>query len=215
MSVRRLKILRGIPCLLAGVLCLLSIQLSAQEEESIFIPYAFGGVTSSQVSGDNLSGFDQVGFNVGIGTELQTNDTWKPRLELFFNQLGSRKNSRPDEGDFDSYLLRLNYIQLALSMSYVRGSTGIELGLSPAYLLSFKEEDENGTVRGLGREFEDYDVSGLFGIRYAFSPRWELSTRLQQSIIPVRDHTGSSTFRLNQGQYNTAIQFSLRFLVNQ
>lgn len=202
------------PFLLMGVVFFISIQVAGQNDESLFEVYGSAGVSSSQVSGDQLSGFNQIGFSAGIGTELQTNDTWKPRLEILFTQMGSRKNARPDENDFDSYLLRLNYIQVPISMSYVSGATGFELGLAPAYLLSFKEEDENGTVVGLGREFKDYDLSGLLGIRYVFAENWELSTRLVQSITPIRDHTGSSTFRLNQGQYNTAIQFILRFRVS-
>jgi hypothetical protein len=202
------------PCLVLGVLFFFSIQSFGQSSEGrLFDVYGSAGVSSSQVSGDQLSGFNQIGLSLGIGTELQTNDTWKPRFEILFTQMGSRKNARPDENDFDSYLLRLNYVQLPISMSYVSGSTGFELGLAPAYLLSFKEEDENGTVIGLGREFKDYDLSGLIGIRYVFAENWELSTRLVQSITPIRDHTGSSTFRLNQGQYNTAIQFILRFHV--
>lgn len=199
---------------MVGVLFFTSLTSKCQESDKIlFDVYGSAGVSSSQISGDRLRGFDQLGITGGIGTELQTNDSWKPRLEILFSQVGSRKNARPDEGDFDSYLLRLNYVQVPISMSYITGSTGFELGLAPAYLLSLKEEDENGTVVGLGREFKDYDLGALLGIRYLFAEKWELSTRLVQSVLPVRDHTGSSTFRLNRGQYNTAIQFVLRFHV--
>ncbi|NNC82085.1 MAG: PorT family protein [Flavobacteriales bacterium] len=200
---------------MVGVLCFCWSTLSAQVNEGpLFKAYFGAGVTSSQISGDRLNGFDQLGFNLGLGTELQRNAQWRPRLEIIFNQLGSRKNARPDEGDFDSYLLRLNYIQVPLTMSYLSGSTGFELGLAPGYLLSSREEDENGTVLGLGREFKDYDLGLILGIRYAFAERWELGTRLYQSTLAVRDHTGSSTFRLNRGQYSTAIQFILRYSVS-
>jgi hypothetical protein len=203
-----------LPCLLAGVLCITTIVTKAQEEDSrIFSNYVFAGVTSSQISGDRLNGFDQLGYNAGVGTEIRTSETWRPRLEILFNQLGSRKNARPDEGDFESYLLRLNYIQVPLTMGYMNGTTGFELGLAPSYLLSFREEDQNGTVIGLGRDFKEFDLGALAGIRYRFALQWELGTRFYQSIVPVREHTGGSTFRLNRGQYNTAIQFSLRFIV--
>ncbi len=202
------------PCFLAGVL-FLSTSLLGQEksENDIFSAFFNLGASSSQLSGDKLSGFDQIGVAGGVGIELDLEGDWKPRMELLFIQKGSRKNARPDDGDFESYLLRLNYVEVPLTLGYTRGSTGFELGLGIAYLLNSSEEDENGTIPGIDREFENYDFSGLLGIRYAFHERWELGTRFNQSILPVRDHSGASTFRLNRGQYNTSMQFLLRFRV--
>lgn len=203
-----------IPCLVAGVL-FLALGLSAQnaDQRSVFKPYFSLGLTSSQISGDKLSGFDQFGLNAALGTELDLGGQWTPRLELQLDQRGSRLNARPDKGQFQSYLLRLNYVQVPLIMGYTRGSSGLELGLAPGYLLSSREEDENGSYPLQQREFEDLDVAFLAGIRYRFHERWELCTRLEQSVTKVRDHLGSSTFRLNRGQYSTAIQFMMRFHV--
>lgn len=188
--------------------------IQAQEAtDRQFNPYLSAGLTSSQISGDQLRGFDQLGVNLGLGIELELNSQWRPRMEIQFDQRGSRKNARPDEGDLESYLLRLNYVQVPLSIGYLNGKTGFELGIAPAYLLSLNEENEFGSVEGLGREFKSYDLSGLAGIRYRFHESWELSTRFAQSFIPVRDHGGGATFRLNQGQYNSSVQFSLRFHV--
>lgn len=209
-----LKILS--PCLLAGLLFLQSNLLFAQttgQDEALFHPFLDLGLSSSQVSGDGLSGFNQLGLSGGAGVEVNIEGRWKPRMELLFVQKGSRKNARPDEGDFESYLLRLNYIELPLTIGYTAGSTGFELGMSGAYLLNHVEENENGTILGINREFKHYDLSGLLGIRYAFHERWELGTRFSQSFVAIRDHAGSSSFRLNQGQYNSSIQFLLRFRV--
>ena len=187
--------------------------VQAQDENGFFRPYASIGVSSSQISGDRLSGFDQLGLAAGLGVEVGRNNDWVPSFELLFNQKGSRKNARPDEGDFDSYLLRLNYVELPLLMNYNTNSTGFHLGLAPAYLISLREENQNGEILGLGRKFDSFDLSLLLGIQYAFAERWELVTRFNQSIIPVREHAGNSTFRWNLGQYNSSIQFMLRFHV--
>lgn len=210
----KIKDIMRIPCLLAGVLFFCT-SVSAQEDgnSSIFKPYLSLGLTSSQISGDQLSGFEQLGFNAALGTEVELGGQWKPSIELQFDQRGSRKNAKPDKGDYESYKLRLNYVQVPLIMGYLKGKTGIELGLAPGFLLSSSEEDENGSYPLQSREFDTFDLAGLAGIRYRFHDRWELCTRFEQSIIKVRDHSGSSTFRLNQGQYSSAIQFMIRFHV--
>ncbi len=203
-----------IPCLMAGVL-FLGLSLSAQEKDSksIFKPYLSLGITSSQISGDELGGFDQLGFNATLATQIMIEGRWRPSIELQFDQRGSRRNAQPDKGLFESYNLRLNYVQVPLIMGYLQKKTGFELGVAPGYLLGSTEEDENGSYPLQGREFDTLDIAGLVGIRFRFHERWELCTRFEQSLIKVRDHSGSTRFRLNQGQYSSAIQFMMRFHV--
>jgi hypothetical protein len=183
----------------------------AQKNSPYFKPYASLGLCSSQISGDQLSGFNQIGLSGGYGIKIGHNETWAPRLEIFFTQKGSRKNARPDEGDYNSYFLKLNYVEVPLTLDFAPGKTGFHFGLSPAYLVSATEENQNGEIPGLGREFKSYDLNGILGIQYRFHERWELATRYSQSILPVREHAGNTSFRLNQGQYNSTIQFMLRF----
>ena len=203
-----------IPCLMAGVL-FLGLSISAQEKESksIFKPYLSLGLTSSQISGDELGGFDQIGFNATLATQIMIGDRWRPSIELQFDQRGSRRNAQPDKGLYESYNLRLNYVQVPLILGYLQKKTGFELGVAPGYLLSSTEEDENGSYPLQGREFDKLDIAALAGIRFRFHERWELCTRFEQSLIKVRNHSGSATFRLNQGQYSSAIQFMMRFHV--
>lgn len=203
-----------LPCLVAGVL-FFSLFAVAQENpsKSVFKPYLSLGLTSSQISGDNLGGFDQLGFNATLGTQIMVGGHWRPSIELQIDPRGSRRNAQPDKGLFESYKLRLNYVQVPLIMGYLQNKTGFELGLAPGYLLSSTEEDQNGSYPLQGREFDKLDIAGLAGIRYRFHERWELCTRFEQSLIKVRNHSGSSTFRLNQGQYSSAIQFMMRFHV--
>lgn len=181
------------------------------ETNSRFIPEMILGVSSSQVSGDQLAGFDQLGISGGMGIRMETGGHWRPGLDILFTQKGSRKNASPDKGDFESYLLRLNYVQIPIYMSHQKERIGFDLGLSYGQLVSSKEENQNGTVIGLGREFESGEFSGIAGIRYNFAPQWTLTTRLDQSISAVRKHAGAAVFRLNRGQYNTVILFQIRY----
>jgi len=181
------------------------------ETNSRFIPEIIMGVSSSQVSGDQLAGFDQLGLSGGVSVRMETGGHWRPGMDILFTQKGSRKNASPDKGDFDSYLLRLNYIQVPLYMSHQKEHIGFDLGVSYGQLVSSKEENQNGTVIGLGREFESGELSGIAGIRYNFAPQWTLTTRLDQSITAVRKHAGAAVFRLNRGQYNTVILFQIRY----
>lgn len=200
--------------MMIGVFLFFAPQVSlAQESTAFFQAYASLGLCSSQISGDQLSGFNQLGMTAGTGIRVGRNETWAPHLEILFTQKGSRKNARPDEGDYNSYLLRLNYVEVPLLVDFGPGKTGFHAGLSPAFLVNSREENQFGEIPGIGREFKFFDLNGIIGIQYRFHERWELATRFSQSILPVREHAGNTSFRLNQGQYNSSIQFMLRFSV--
>lgn len=195
------------------LLCLTTGQ-SAFGQES-FKGSLSAGITTSQVSGDNLSGFNKLGFIGSVGARIQVADKWTACMDIAFIQKGSRKVAKPDKGDFESYLMALNYAQVPVYVIYTQDKWEFELGLYTGYLLNAKEEDQNGTILRPGREYKDLDIGGLAGLYYPIGERVKLNIRVSNSLLPIREHAGGSTFRLNQGQYNSVLSFSLRFDLGQ
>jgi hypothetical protein len=52
----------------------------------------------------------------------------------------------------------------------------------------------------------------MFNLGFSLNSRFDIRGSLWQSLLPVRDHDGGATYRLNRGQYNTVI--ALSFLYN-
>lgn len=186
-----------------------------------------GGMVLSQISGDNLSGFDQPGFSASGFVRMTGNGASAFRLELGFIQKGSRKVPDPENGDFNEYRLRLNYLEMPLLYEYRKNSILFQGGLYLAFLTSWKEETQFGPMQvfdqnGEPLEFLPLDFGLAFGCTYEVSERFFIAGRYSNSITPARRHPSGLTLgqalnsafvEVNRGQYNYAIQFimGLRF----
>lgn len=175
----------------------------------------FAGISASQISGDNLSGFDKPGFGGGGFVNLNFGKNSGMQMELSYIAKGSRKLAKPDEGDPTSYKLTLNYIELPLLYKYLyRDFIGVDIGPYFSVLINSKEEDENGEISRTA-EFENYDFGGLISFYYKINDNWMFDIRVSTSLIKVREHGSGSTYRLNKGQYNNVLVFSFRYQFNK
>ena len=167
------------------------------------------GIATSQVSGDQLSGFDKVGGLLGGGVKLSTGNKTEVGFRMFYVQKGSRKPSNLSNGDPTFYLLRLNYIEMPLSCGYkFNKKWKAEAGLSVAYLFKSKEEDENGELVDT-QPFEKIDFSMFGGVTYAFNEKIGVQVHYWQSLLPIRSTASGESFRLNAGQYNSVFTLNL------
>ena len=93
------------------------------------------GLATTEVSGDRLQGPNKAGIYAGVFVNRYFSETSSIQMELDFIQKGSREN--PDStNNFQSYLLRLNYVELPVHYRYdfhERGS--FEVGMSLGVLL--------------------------------------------------------------------------------
>jgi hypothetical protein len=172
------------------------------------------GVVGSQVSGDRLSGFDKMGIYGGLFAGVNLNDEMRIMAELSFVQKGSRQNAKPQRGLYSSYLMRLNYIEIPIMLVW-QGNDYFEIegGLSWGLLIknSEVEFDENGVLPGM-QKFNKNEYSIHIGFHYLLNENIRASFRLNNSILPIREHSGGATYLLNRGQYNTALMLGLTFL---
>ncbi len=169
-----------------------------------------GGFNGSQVSGDDLGGFNKFGGFGGIYTNIDASDNLNIEMEMVYTQKGSRKQARPNKFDFNSYLLQLNYIEVPLLFNFKVKGLGIEIGPSVATLLSFKEADQNGVFVST-RNFFKTEASFNAGVQYSFNKNLKGVFRFTNSVIPIRKHASGATYRLNLGQYNTVLTIMLKY----
>jgi hypothetical protein len=185
------------------LILLIAIIFSAKAQD--FHGGVLGGIATTQISGDQLSGFNKAGLYLGAFVNRGFSKKSSMQMELDFIQKGSRKNPKPKNNDYTTYLLRLNYIEIPVSYKYDFSAKGtLEGGLSFGVLVnSYEEANETTTLSG--GEFDRTDFSWHVGLYYTLMENLRVNVRYSNSLLPVRDHSSSATDRLNAGQYNTVL----------
>jgi len=170
------------------------------------------GLSTSQVSGDYLGGFNKAGLLVGGFIDLQLSKTLKGQMEMTFIQKGSN-NPNMNENNYSD--INLSYVEIPFLLKYQQSSTiAIEGGIETAFLISASDNDIYGQISASStKEFNTTDISIFIGMDYSINPRLILNSRISNSIIPIRAHASGATFQLNKGQYNSVLSFALHYIL--
>lgn len=173
------------------------------------------GLSTTQISGDQLSGFNKVGIIAGGFVSTFISEKFDANMQLMYIQKGSRKNADPEKNDYTSYLLRLSYIEVPLLLQWKYSSRFIfEAGPYFGVLLGSYEENELGELPDR-RAFKDFEFGGGVGMNIVLVNNLIFNARVTTSLIPVREHQSGQTFRLNAGQYNSVLAFTVQYKFGQ
>lgn len=167
------------------------------------------GLNTSQITGDNFSGYNQPGIIGGLWISRKINEKVKFVMEMEYLPKGSRRNPRPNDLDFSFYRLRLHYIEVPIILNYkVHKRLTLETGLSYGALIGVYEADENGPLIGNFAPVEQFkrsDISFNAGINWLIDDKWTFNVRSINSIFPVRDFQNQVSTFLNRGQYSNCV----------
>ncbi len=168
------------------------------------------GVSSSQVSGDHLGGFNKAGLLAGGYVNIKLNSSLKLQMEMTFIQKGSN-NPKMNENNISD--ISSNYFSAPLLLKYHQSeSIQIEAGVETALLISAHDNDLYGKIPiQQSRSFNSIDLGAFVGFNYKLTDYINLNTRIGNSIIPIREHASGTTFKLNKGQYNSVLSFALHY----
>jgi hypothetical protein len=171
------------------------------------------GVSTSQVSGDALGGFHKAGLYLGVFTELPLSPISNIKMEMNYIQKGSNnpkmfENNMPD--------ISTSYIEVPISVNYSQNEiTSFEVGIQTAFLLNFSDNYLDGPIPTNDQSiaFNKVDLGAFIGMNYHLSDNILLNSRISNSILPVSPHVGDATYRLNRGQYNSVLSFTLHYIL--
>ena len=171
------------------------------------------GMAASQVAGDKYSGYNKVGPIAGFFVNFQPVEHSSLQMELYYVQKGSRKNANAVEEDYESYLLRLNYVEMPLLYQYHLGWFHIEAGPSLAFFMSGYEETNSEDVKA--DDFSTLTFQLNLGVVFTVADNWKFGIRTNNSITNLRNatHTGQ-VHRLwpnNHGQFNDVLMFTFAY----
>jgi hypothetical protein len=191
--------------------CTLLIAITAKGQV-IFHGGALAGVSTSQVSGDQLSGFNKAGIYAGAFVNLHITDKWLFQFEIDYIQKGSRKNPKPSRNDFTKYVMNLQYFEVPILFKWeFLDRFQLEMGPAVGYLIKNTgvERDENGPFVDPRPAFSKIDLSVMGGVSFKIIEHLKLNIRGSQSVLPIRQHESGAVYRLNRGQYNSVLAFTL------
>ena len=148
----------------------------------------YGGISTSQVSGDGIGGFNKIGGWAGAFTDYRFTPRSTLQLELSFIQKGSRQ--APTVNNNGVFILyNQNMLEIpVLYRWYGIKNMSIEFGLQTGILLSTKDYDERTQVDTRNSSaYPKAEFSGAAGLSYYFwKGKVEVNARYANSILTVR-----------------------------
>jgi hypothetical protein len=195
------------------------------------------GINLSQVDGDEVYGFNRVGFNGGpsIIIPFGKEKKWSVTLELLYSQLGSRQKSEYAATDtiirkdslkfYDGYRLSLNYVQIPVIVHFTdKRILAAGLGFLYGQLVGVSEYEDYNDPRGFVRTnttltgpytLSDFQV--LADIRVRLVQKLWINARYSYSMFSIRHREFENPFfhtTWTRNQYNNVITLRLTYIFN-
>ncbi len=201
---------------LTGILLLILFAGAHELHAQRFRSGLKAGLSTSQLSGDALSGFHKAGIAAGALIQRDVTERISYQIEIIYIQKGSRKAVNPEKGDNTFFLLKLDYVEVPLMVQFRKDKFIYEAGVMFGRLLNSSVENESGLYPALhpeSRPFYKEEFSAGIGVSYPIYNKLYMNWRISNSILPVRNHQGNATYRFNRGQYNTVLQFTFNYYI--
>ncbi len=162
----------------------------------------YGGISTSQVSGDAIVGFHKVGGWAGAFTDYRFTPRSTLQFEISFIQKGSRQTPTVKNNGM-LYVNNQNILEIpVLYRWYGIKNMSIEVGTQVGYLVSTIERNNNGEILG-AIPHRKVEWSGAAGLSYYFwKGKIEVNMRYSNSIMPVKTE---------QWWMNHVFAFSVRY----
>ncbi len=146
----------------------------------------YGGISTSQVTGDAIVGFHKVGGWGGAFTDYRFTPRSTLQFELSFIQKGSRQAPTVKNNGV-LYVNNQNYLELPILYKwYGIKNMSIEMGTQVGYLISAIERDNSGEIRG-AIPHKKVEWSAAAGLSYYFwKGKIEVNARYANSILSMK-----------------------------
>ena len=167
------------------------------------------GVTASQIDGDQMVGYDKLGFSGGIFVRYQFTEKIALESELKYIMKGAARN---DSLAQNSYKLSLNYFEIPVLFNYrfAKRFEG-EVGFATALLAKATQILPEGDFSYAG--VDNLDFSYVLGINYLVTKKLRLNLKFSHSVRAVSHNlpTNITFFGSNGGQFNNVLEFVVKF----
>ncbi|MCD4664364.1 MAG: PorT family protein [Bacteroidales bacterium] len=186
------------------------------------------GANISQVDGDEIFGFNKVGFNVGAAAIIPFAENFSFSIETIFNQKGSYQGKQYRDTDSlgniltGEYKLKLDYLEVPFMIHYTdKDIITAGVGFSYGRLVNVKEWEHGRLIETTTLNTGPYDRTDfniLADIRFRIYKRFKFNIRYAYSLAKIRTRDFYDIFGdyvNTRKQYNNLITFRLIYVFNE
>lgn len=177
------------------------------------------GLSASQVSGDNLAGYDKAGLLIGAFANRKITKLLTVQMEINYIQKGSNNPNINDlqNPNYNMPDISLNYVEVPIIFNFQQNENlQLESGIYIANLIDGFYNDYIGKLNNYGNNpFTKNDFGVLIGLNYLLFNHISLNTRISQSILPIGSEDDSRIVynSSKKGKYNSVLSFSLQYKI--
>jgi hypothetical protein len=184
-------------------LFLLSYELQAQQAFKAGISL---GMTTSQISGDGLGGWDKFGITGGAFVSAPFSSKNGFRIGLNYADKGSR--TKRDTLNFNTFAYRLRYIEVPVQYSFQNGPFTFLSGLYYGRMIK-QDILSNALKYDVIPAFRNYDLGITLGATLQLGDHLFLEGRFSSSILPTRPspNFANPNSYYEKGNYNQVLYF--------
>lgn len=152
-----------------------------------------GGFNMSQIDGDKLGGFHQVGINAGGRVAALMGKRWQLGVEMLYSQQGSHR-TRTDDPLSNYESIRLNFVEAPVLIHFSDWKFRVGAGFSYARLINYKVIDFSGA------DITDFEIlnpdifSLILGVTFNFTEKWGLDVRWSRYLNNLQADKEASPF---------------------
>jgi hypothetical protein len=192
-----------------------------------FLGEVVGGMNLSQVDGDEVIGYKQVGGYIGLGAILPIKKKWDITLETVFSQKGAHEGPQYTDSLYGTvvngaYDLRLNYVEVPLTAHFTdRERYTVGAGFAYGRLVSSEEIEHDGAIPPYSDTvaFSKNDFTVLADLQIRIWKGLKFGFRYSYSMAPIRERTFIDPYGISapnvRKQYNNALTFRLVYVINE
>lgn len=167
---------------------LLTFTASAQRFEASVV----AGINLSQIDGDRLAGFNQIGVSAGGKVAAVLSERWQFGLEILFSQQGANRINRDDPASiYDN--IRLNFVEVPVLFHFKEWKFHLSGGASYARLINYKVTDFRGGDITDTQKFNENNISLVLGGTYYFREKTGVEIRWFRSLNDLQGNTGGGS----------------------
>jgi len=163
--------------LLFSLLLAASGVMSAQTFRASLI----AGGNFSQIDGDDLFGFHQLGANAGVRVVAMLSERWRVGPEILFSQQGARRNQNSlNISAFDQ--IDLTMLEVPLMVYYKDWRLTAEMGLSYQRLFDYTIINSGGEDVTFANPLNENLIAFKAGVTFYLTPRFGLNMRWSKHV---------------------------------
>lgn len=203
----------------------------------LFKAFVSSGISLSQMDGDEVYGFKQLGYTGGIGVMAPFNpnrpdDGFQASMELMYTRRGAKESTYADPFIYNA---KLDYIDIPILFNYVdkRGGLTFSLGMQYGRLVKSSEKWTlpDTAIIGMDRptntndsKFLKNDWSIVAGLRFTIWRNIKFDARYQYSLSPIRknfeynnsrDITDPLYYSWKRDLKNNYLSFKVIYVINE